>query len=111
MKKFLVAIVAGLVLAVATPALAQNVDPTGTWALSFASAQGPIEAQMVIKKEADKFTGSIASELGEAPIEAAVKDKAISVGFVMTMAGGGGSLNVTMSGTIDGDNIRGSYDA
>jgi len=99
-----------LALAVAAPAAAQNVDVTGTWSMMFNSAQGPVPAQMVLKKDGDRVVGSIASDMGEAALEAAVKDKAVTIGFSMQMPNGGGTLNVTMNATVDGDAMKGTFD-
>jgi hypothetical protein len=93
----------------AAPAPAQNVDPTGTWSMTFQAPQGPVPAQMIIKKDGDRFIGSIASDMGQAELEAAVKEKAVTVGFAMS--GSSGDFNVVMNGTIDGDAIKGTFDA
>ena len=98
-----------LVLA-AVPAFAQTADPTGTWDLMFSTQQGPIAAQMVVNKQGDAYAGSISSELGQAPIEAAVKGNAMTVGFTM-VTGGGDNLSVTLNATITGDELKGSFDA
>jgi hypothetical protein len=101
---------AAAIVALSVPAFAQDVDPTGTWDLVFSTQQGTVAAQMIVNKQATTYAGTISSELGQAPIEAAVKGKAMTVGFTMSMADGG-SLAVTMNATVAGDEITGSYDA
>ena len=108
--------VTALTFAIVAPAAAQvpapaapNVDPTGTWSMMFQAPQGPVAAQMIIKKDGDRFIGTIASEMGQAELEAAVKEKAITVGFAMS--GSSGNFNVVLNGTIDGDSIKGTFDA
>ena len=108
--------VTALALAIAAPAVAQqaapaaqNVDPTGTWSMTFQAPQGPVPAQMVIKKDGERFIGSIASDMGQAELEAAVKEKAITIGFAMS--GSAGDFNVVMNGTIEADQIKGTFDA
>lgn len=90
----------------ATPAA----DIVGTWEMMFNSEQGPVPAEMILKKSPDGYVGSISSDMGSAELEAAVKEKAFTVGFAMTMANGGGTLNVTMNGTVDGDAMKGTFD-
>ena len=108
--RFTSVLAAVLFAAAALPAYAQTVDPTGTWDLMFSTQQGPIAAQLVVNKQGDAYAGTISSELGQAPIEAAVKGTAITVGFTMSTSGGD-QLAVTMNATITGDEIKGSYDA
>jgi hypothetical protein len=109
-RKSLSGLAAALLIAVALPVYGQDVDPTGTWDLMFSTQQGPIAAQMIVSKQGTAYAGSISSELGQAPIEAAVKGNAVTVGFTMTTADGS-SLGVTMNATVTGDDIKGTYDA
>jgi hypothetical protein len=99
-----------LVASVAAPVVAQGIDVTGTWVLTFNTAQGPVAAQMILKKDGDKIFGTISSELGEAELDAAVKEKAVTVAFAMPAPGGGGSMNVTLNASVDGNTIKGTYD-
>ena len=111
MKRRYISLIAAVLFAGGTlPVFAQDVDPTGTWDLMFSTQQGAIGAQMIISKDGTAYGGSISSELGQAPIQAAVKGNAVTVGFAMT-TGGGDQLAVTMNATITGDEIKGSYDA
>jgi len=109
-RKYLSVLAAALLIGAALPAYGQDVDPSGTWDLMFSTQQGQVAAQMIVSKQGTAYTGSISSELGQAPIEAAVKGSAVTVGFTMTMSDGG-SLGVTMNATVTGDEITGSYDA
>jgi len=108
--KFITLILPVALFAMAAPVFAQDVDPTGTWDLMFSSQQGAIGAQMTITREGTAYAGNISSEMGQAPIQAAVKGNAVTVGFVMSTSGGD-QLTVTMNATITGDDIKGSYDA
>jgi hypothetical protein len=105
---FRLILIAALV-AMCSPVFAQDVDPTGTWDLMFSTEQGPIAARMVVNKQGTAYNGTIASELGEAPIDAAVKGNAVTVGF--TMSTSGGDMAITMNATVIGDDIKGTYDA
>lgn len=111
MKRRSISVLAAVLFAAAAlPAFAQDVDPTGTWDLMFSTQNGPIGAQMVINKDAAGYAGTISSELGTAPIQAAVKGSAVTVGFTMSMSTGD-QLGVTMNATIAGDDMKGSFDA
>jgi hypothetical protein len=111
MKRRNVAVLAAVILfGTGLPGYAQDVDPTGTWDLMFTTQQGPVPAQMIVTKQGTAYAGTITSDLGQAPIEAAVKGNAVTVGFTMSMSGGG-DLSVTMNATITGDAIKGEYDA
>jgi hypothetical protein len=103
-------VAAAAIMAAALPAAAQTVDPSGTWDLTFSTDQGPIAARMVIHKDGDAYVGTIASELGEADLQADVKGQTMSAGFTMAMSDGA-SLAVTLTSTITGDDIKGTYDA
>ena len=109
-RKYLALFAAALLIAGVLPVYGQDVDPTGTWELMFSTEQGTVPAHMVVSKQGTSYGGTISSELGQAAIEAAVKGNAVTVGFTMTMADGG-SLGVTMSATVAGDDIKGTYDA
>jgi hypothetical protein len=109
-RAWIVAVGALMLVAAALPAFAQDVDPTGTWDLMFSTDQGQIAAQMILNKQGTGYGGTITSDLGQGAIQAAVKGSAVTVGFTMSMSGGG-DLSVTMNATVTGDDIKGTYDA
>ena len=103
-----------LVAFLSAPALAQNpapapappaADALGTWDALFNSQQGPIPAQLKLTKTGDKITGTITSDRGTSAVEAEVKDKTLSVWFNMT--GQNGPIAIELTGTIDGDKMKG----
>jgi hypothetical protein len=98
----------------AVPSFAQNgsaaaPDVLGTWDATFNTQQGAIPAQIKLKKDGGKLVGTIASQMGEAPLEAEVKDKTLSVWF--NFNGQNGPVAIEMLGTIDGDKIKGTMTA
>lgn len=96
-------------LAVALPAFAQNADVTGTWDMSVTSPQGTTPGlALVLKKEGDGIVGTFTTPQGVLPVQAVVKDKAVTITF--TVQGQNGSIPTTFSGTIDGDAMRGTAD-
>ena len=100
-------------VALAVPASAQTpaaaapaADVLGTWDITVTSQQGAIPSQLKLRKDGAKIVGNIASQMGEAPVEAEVKDKTLSVWF--TMQGQNGPMAIEMVGTVDGDKAKGS---
>lgn len=62
-----------LALLMAAPTAAQTpavgADAAGTWDATFTTGQGEIPAQLKLRKDGDKLVGTIASQMGEAPLE------------------------------------------
>jgi hypothetical protein len=102
---------ASIVLALGVPvAYAQPATPAdaiGTWDLTFTTDSGPIPAQLVLKKDGDKIAGTISSDQGSMSVQAEVDAKALTVWF--DYPGQNGAMPVQMTGTIDGDNVKGSF--
>lgn len=92
------------------PAAAPAVNATGTWDATFNTQNGQVPAQIKLNKAADgKITGTISSQMGEANIEAEVKDKAVAVWF--SMQGQNGPIAIELNGTVDGDTLKGNFTA
>lgn len=101
MKTLALALVSGLF--VTAPAVAAGVD--GEWSITVYSSQGPIPALLKLKAEGEKLTGVILGEGGEMPIDGTVKDNEVSFSFWY------GDIPVSMSGKVEGDGIKGVFDA
>jgi hypothetical protein len=99
------------VLFVSLPArpAAQGINVSGEWAITVNTDGGPIPATLVLKQEGEKVTGSIRSEQGELQLEGTMKEKTLSFSFVYP-APDGSNLTITMSGTVEGDEIKGTAD-
>ena len=91
----------------APAAAAAPANAIGKWDATFNTTNGPVNAQFTLRKDGAKLVGSIASQMGEAPIEAEVKDQTLSVWF--SYPGQSGPVPVEMTGTIDGDKAKGSF--
>src|SRR6185369_4905040 len=79
------------------------------WSASFNTQNGVIPATLKLEKSGQKITGSIASDQGETPVEAQVKDKTLTVWF--NYQANGNAIPVEMTGTIDGDSAKGTMTA
>lgn len=88
--------------AVAPPA----VDVIGTWNATVTTSQGPIASEIKLKKTGEKITGTIASQMGETPIEAAVKGKTLSIWF--NFQGQNGPMAIELAGDVEGETVKGS---
>ena len=103
-----------LIACLAVPAGAQTTttaapaaDVLGTWDVSVTTAQGQtIPSQVTLKKDGAKLIGTIASQMGETPIEAEVKGNALTIWF--NFQGQNGPMAIELAGTVDGDKIKGS---
>jgi hypothetical protein len=89
-------------------AAAQNADITGTWDVTVVSEQDTTTAKLVLKKDGDKIVGTLAAPQGDMPVEATVKDQAVTISF--TLPARDGPLSITMSGTVEGDTMKGMLD-
>jgi hypothetical protein len=102
------AALAGL-LALATPLLAQDADILGNWDVTVTTGQGPqTSAPLLLKMEGDQIVGTFSSPQGDQGVEAAVKEKAVTIWFSVRTQNG--PINITMNGTADGDTMKGSMD-
>jgi hypothetical protein len=93
-----------------TPAPEASADVVGKWDATFTTPDGPIPGRMVLKKDGDKIVGSVGSKDGDAPAEAELKGKDLSVWFTYTH-GGDGPMAITLTGRVEGDSIKGSINA
>ena len=84
-------------------------DATGTWKTTFNTQQGATPATVTLQKSGDKLTGTVSSQQGEAPVEAQVKDKTLTIWFNFTS--NGNQIPIEMVGTLDGDSVKGSLAA
>jgi hypothetical protein len=103
MKTLMTAAVAAL-LFVAAPS-AQNADVTGKWDVTVNTSQGTQPASLTISRNGDTLAGSIAGPQGEMPADISLKDKAITISFSAPTQNG--TLDITMNGTVDGDQMSG----
>ena len=98
---------AALLLATGAPSYAQTTDVIGKWDVNVATSQGAMPpSTMVLKKDGDKILGTLSGQLGDIPVEVEVKDKTVAIyGTVQT---GSGPLDFTLSGTLEGNSMKGS---
>ena len=106
LASFVVAVSLVLPAAAAAQSTPAPAEALGTWNATFNTQNGVIPATLKLQKSGEKVTGTIASQEGELPVEAQIKEKTLTVWF--NYPSGGNTIPIEMSGTIDGDTAKGS---
>jgi hypothetical protein len=75
----------------------------GQWDITIRTPGGDRPATATLTEDNGKVTGTLASEVGEAPITGTVEGKSLT--FAFTAVTPNGNLPVTMTGDLDGDSI------
>ena len=92
-------------LALAAPAWAQ--DASGRWDLTVIRQDGQNQAVLVLKKDGEKLSGTVARSQGE-PIPVSGTQKGPEVVIAFSVPSQNGTINVTLRGRQDGDSIKGT---
>ena len=83
------------------------VDPAGTWSLVVQSPQGEIGVQMTLNRDGDQIGGTLATPMGTVAIRSGrVTGNAVRLTTTIEMSGQ--SIDTIITGTIEGDSIRGT---
>jgi hypothetical protein len=107
MRTLLIVVVC--VMGLTPPAFAQTADATGKWSMTMNSPRGPYTRPLVLKKEGENLTGTLSGLQGEdLAIAGTQKDTAVSLSFTVQTTDG--TIPVTMTGTQDGDAMKGTVD-
>ncbi len=104
-----IASVLALLLVSAAPVFAQadaRADAAGEWAVTFATPGGPEEFTMFVAQNGAKLTGRLTSDAGEFPLTGAVDGNHVKI--VWQFPEQGKLLEITFTGTIEGDSITGT---
>jgi hypothetical protein len=75
----------------------------GQWDITIKTPGGDRPATATLTEDNGKLTGTLASEVGEAPISGTVEGKTVKLAF--TAVTPNGNLPVTLTGDVDGDSI------
>ena len=94
-------------LALAAPALAQ--DATGRWDLTVIRPDGQNQAVLVLSKDGEKLSGTVARPQGDSiPVSGSQKGADVVIAFSVPTQNG--TVNVTLRGRQDGDSMKGTAD-
>jgi hypothetical protein len=91
---------------VATPSAQKDLN--GTWALSFNTPNGTIDATATFKQEGEALSGTLSSPQGEIAFKGSAKGPTFTVAFEVQTQNG--NLSITMQGEQDGDALKGTFD-
>jgi hypothetical protein len=103
--------VAALVCAIAivVPSVAQSADIVGTWTVNATIDSGALPpSTLTLKREGAKIVGTLSGQHGDMRVEASLNEKAVTIWF--TVPTENGPTAITMTGTFDGDVIKGEAD-
>ena len=78
----------------------------GTWEMTSQGRQGPVTSTLTIDQSGGKFKGTLKGRMGETPIEGTVDGNKIA--FTIERDTPNGKFTMNYSGTVDGDNIKGT---
>jgi len=81
---------------------------SGKWDVTFKTPQGDFPAVATITVDSGKLTGTMGSQLGETPISGTVDGMKVTIS--MTVDSPQGSMNVAMTGEMQGDAMAGMAD-
>jgi hypothetical protein len=101
------AAVFALLLVTASFALAQA-GVAGAWKLTFQTDQGAIDADMTLKQDGEKVTGSLVSPQGEAPLEGTYTGGKLVLS--LSVDAQGQQLVITFNGALEKDTLKGDVD-
>jgi len=109
MKKLKVLLAGVALLALAAPALAQEmVDVTGEWEITVESPRGTRTQAITFEQEGNSLTGAMETQMGTTPISTgSVNGNDIS--FTMVFTRGDRSMELAYTGTVEGDEMSGKF--
>ncbi len=98
----------GIMATVLTVAVAAQTDVTGKWNMTFDSEAGSTSATLTLTQDGEKLTGEMVSEQGTFEFEGAITGDKLA--WVMEIDAGGAFIEITIEGTVDGDEMMGTAD-
>jgi hypothetical protein len=81
-------------------------DVAGNWRVEFVIPKGEMGVNMTINQNGDKLSGRVVNEDGEFPLQGTVAGENVTVTW--TVPDDGRPLDITMTGTIEGEYITGT---
>lgn len=105
MNRVNVTVALALLTIAPTLAIAQA-DLTGSWDVTIDSPQGPAAVEATLKQEGENVTGQIISPLGNVELKGTMVKDTLTVNYSIPLQGQ--TLDLTMTGKLDGDTMKGS---
>ena len=85
---------------------ADTAKVAGEWNLTIESPNGPGTPSVILKQDGETLTGTYKGRFGEAPVKGTVKGNDIK--FSATISPQGQDIQLEYSGTVDGDEMKGT---
>ena len=101
-------VILGIVTAVLTVAVTAQTSVTGQWNLMFNLDTGATPATMTLEQDGEKLMGTFTSDQGTFEFEGKISGNKLE--WMLEVDGGGGAIEVTITGTVDGDEMTGTVD-
>lgn len=83
------------------------IDPSGAWSLVVQTPQGEINSQLTIRKDGEQLGGTLGTPMGVVAIKSG-RITGNQLRLTATVEMGGESVDAIISGTIEGDSMRGT---
>jgi hypothetical protein len=87
---------------------AATVDVSGVWDMSVETPNGVIENVGTLKQEGEKLTGTLASQMGELPLEGTVVGNEIK--WTLNIDMNGQQMSIAFAGKVDGETMAGIFE-
>jgi hypothetical protein len=84
-------------------------DVVGLWEMLSKGPQGDFTGDLVLKQNGNSIHGTVETNFGDGPVEG--KIKGASIQFEASLAMEQGSIDVDYSGTVSGDQMKGTFKA
>lgn len=100
-----------MALAAVSPAAAQSAPAAsvaGEWNASMNTPGGPRAFKVVLQVAGDSLSGTVKRASGDVPLRGSVKGNDVT--FTYTIDYGGNALDLTVTATVTGDEMKGSID-
>ena len=85
-----------------------KVNPAGKWDLAVESPNGTIQASADLKVDGEKVTGTLNSHLGERVVTGTIKGNQLTLVYSVKVQDN--DVTITLTGTVDGDTMKGTGD-
>ncbi len=94
-----------IVIGLAAPSAAAEVDLAGEWVVTFTGPTGPAEYTMFVAQEGTRVTGRMTSASGEFPLRGSIDGEQFRI--VWALPDQGRMMEIVFTGTVDGDTLEG----
>jgi hypothetical protein len=101
-------VLSALLFGYASLGFAQGASVAGEWTMTFQTDQGAADADMALKVDGQKVSGTITSPQGQAPLEGTVADGKLTM--TLSIDACGQSFTMSFNGIVTGDSMKGDVD-